>query len=81
MEVSSLGTLAAGQKKSSEASSASEESRNDGIVLSSKPQGTSNEEAQTSPFPPVKQPAALSGEEGNSVRHEPASGGGIDVLA
>ena len=81
MEVSNLGSLAAGPKPSNETNSTSEGSRNARLAVSSEPQGTSTEEAQASPIPPVNQSAATSGEEGSLVSSESGSGGAIDVLA
>jgi hypothetical protein len=81
MEFSRLGNLATGPKQSTETSSSNDVSKNARQALASEPQGTSTEEAQTSPIPPVNQTAAPSGEEGSSLSPESGSGGGIDVLA
>ena len=81
MEVSSLGNFASAQKQTTETSS------NDGSKsarlssASSEPQGTTTEEAQTSPIPPVNQTAELSGEEGNAVASESSAGSAVDLLA
>ena len=81
MEVSSLGSFASAQKQTTETNS------NDGsksarlASASSEPQGTTTEEAQTSPIPPVNQTAELSGEEGNAVASESSAGSAVDLLA
>jgi len=80
MEVSSLGNFASAQKQTTETNS------NDGSKSArlasaySEPQGTTTEEAQTSPIPPVNQTAELSGEEGNAVASESSAGSAVDLL-
>lgn len=79
MEVSSLGNFTAAQKQTTDASSsdASKSAR----AGSTEPQGTTTEEAQSSPIPPVNQSSELGGEEGNSVTQESGSGNAVDLLA
>lgn len=77
MEVPSLGNVSAAQKPTVEASEGSKDAR----AATTKTQGTTTEEAQASPLPPVNQASELSGEEGNTVTSESGSGGAIDLLA
>ena len=80
MEVSSLGNFASAQKQTTETNS-TEGSKSARLAsASSEPQGTTTEEAQTSPIPPVHQTAELSGEEGNTVAPESGPGGAVDIL-
>ena len=80
MEVSSLGNFASAQKQTTETNS-TEGSKSARLAsASSEPQGTTTEEAQTSPIPPVHQTAELSGEEGNTVAPESRPGGAVDFL-
>ena len=80
MEVSSLGNFASAQKQTTETNS-TEGSKSARLAsASSEPQGTTTEEAQTSPIPPVNQTAELSGEEGNTVAPEAGPGGVVDLL-
>nr|ABZ09554.1 hypothetical protein ALOHA_HF4000APKG8D22ctg17g5 [uncultured marine crenarchaeote HF4000_APKG8D22]ABZ10246.1 hypothetical protein ALOHA_HF4000APKG10I20ctg7g27 [uncultured marine crenarchaeote HF4000_APKG10I20] len=80
MEVSSLGNFASAQKQTTETNS-TEGSKSARLAsASSEPQGTTTEEAQTSPIPPVHQTAELSGEEGNTVAPESGPGGAVDFL-
>jgi hypothetical protein len=80
MEVSSLGNFASAQKQTTETNS-TEGSKSARLAsASSEPQGTTTEEAQTSPIPPVHQTAELSGEEGNTVAPESGPDGAVDLL-
>ena len=79
MEVSSLGNFSAAQKPTAETSEGSKDAR--ATTTSNESQGTSTEEAQASPIPPVNQTAELSSEEGNTVSSETGSGGAVDLLA
>ncbi len=80
MEVSSLGNFASAQKQTTETNS-TEGSKSARLAsASSEPQGSTTEEAQTSPIPPVHQTAELSGEEGNTVAPESGPGGAVDLL-
>jgi hypothetical protein len=80
MEVSSLGNFASAQKQTTETNS-TEGSKSARLAsASSEPQGTTTEEAQTSPIPPVHQTAELSGEEGNTVAPESGLSGAVDLL-
>ena len=80
MEVPSLGNFASAQKQTTETNS-TEGSKSARLAsASSEPQGTTTEEAQTSPIPPVHQTAELSGEEGNTVAPESGPGGAVDLL-
>ncbi len=80
MEISSLGNFASAQKQTTETNS-TEGSKSARLAsASSEPQGTTTEEAQTSPIPPVHQTAELSGEEGNTVAPESGPGGAVDLL-
>ena len=80
MEVSSLGNFASAQKQTTETNS-TEGSKSARLAsASSEPQGTTTEEVQTSPIPPVHQTAELSGEEGNTVAPESGPGGAVDLL-
>ena len=80
MEVSSLGNFASAQKQTTETNS-TEGSKSACLAsASSEPQGTTTEEAQTSPIPPVHQTAELSGEEGNTVAPESGPSGAVDLL-
>ena len=78
MEVSSLGNFAAAQKQTTETSEGNKDAR---PAASAESQGTTTEEAQNSPIPPVNQAAGLSGEEGNTVAPELSSGAEVDLLA
>ena len=81
MEVSSLGNFASAQKQTTETSSTAGSKNASLASASSEPQGTTTEEAQTSPIPPVNQTGGLSGEEGNTVAPGTgSSGGAIDLL-
>jgi hypothetical protein len=77
MEVPSLGNVSAAQKPVVETSEGSRDAR----AATTESQGTSTEEAQTSPIPPVNQASELSSEEGNTVTSESGSGGAVDLLA
>lgn len=78
MEVSSLGNFTAAQKQTTETNEGSKDAR---PSASAESQGTTTEEAQASPIPPVNQTAELSGEEGNTTASESGSGGAVDLLA
>ena len=80
MEVSSLGNFASAQKQTTETNS-TEGSKSARLAsASSEPQGTTTEEAQNCPLPPVHQTAELSGEEGNTGAPESGPGGAVDLL-
>jgi len=79
MEVSSLGNFSAAQKPTAETSEGSKDARP--AASSAESRGTTTEEAQTSPIPPVNQAAELSGEEGNTTAPESDTGSAVDLLA
>ncbi len=79
MEISSLGNFSAAQKPTAETSEGSKDART--ASTSNEAKGTSTEEAQASPIPPVNQSAELSSEEGNTVTSESGSGESVDLLA
>ena len=81
MDVSSLGNFTAGQKQTAETSSTEGSKSARSGSASGEPQGTTTEEAQTSPIPPVNQTSGLGGEESNSVSYESGAGGAVDLLA
>ena len=78
MDVSNLGNFSTAQKLTSETSEGSKDARL-ASTTSNEAQGTSTEEAQASPIPPVNQATKLSSEEGNQVTSD--SGGAVDLLA
>jgi hypothetical protein len=79
MDVSNLGNFSVAKKLTSETSEGSKDARS--ASTSNEAQGTSTEEAQASPIPPVNQAAELSNEEGNKVTSKSESGGAVDLLA
>ena len=79
MEVPTVGNFSAAQKPAVETSEGSKDAR--AASTSNEAQGTSTEEAQASPIPPVNQASELSSEEGNTVTSESGSGGAVDLLA
>jgi hypothetical protein len=79
MDVSNLGNFSVAQKSTAETSEGNKDAR--AKSTSNEIQGTSTEEAQSSPIAPVNQAAELSNEEGNKVTSESESGGAVDLLA
>ena len=80
MEVSSLGNFNTAPKQTTDTVS-TEGSKTARLAPSSnEPQGTSTEEAQASPLPPVNQTGGLAGENGNTAATESNLGGAIDLL-
>ena len=77
MDVSTLGNFSTSQKPTAETSEGNKDAR--ATSTSNEAQGTSTEEAQASPIPPVNQATKLSSEEGNQVTSD--SGGAVDLLA
>jgi hypothetical protein len=78
MEVSSLGNFSNTQKPAGESNEANKDAR--AASTSNEAKGTSTEEAQASPLPPVTQAPELNSEEGNTVTSETESGVAVDFL-
>ena len=77
MDVSTLGNFSAAQKPTAETSEGNKDAR--ATTTSNETQGTSTEEGQASPIPPVNQTGDAAG--GNTVNPESSSGSAVDLLA
>jgi hypothetical protein len=78
MEVSSLGNFTAAHKQTTEKN---EESKDGRTLTSAQSQGTTTEEAQASPIPPVNHTNELSGEEGNITEPVSELSQAVDLIA